>query len=182
MSRLGPEREQPLPLPLEARPFQGVAAIIVDRSTNLIYTVVETTNRPDYGKEAGMRTHPMETFDIGQTEDQALSQLFKQEVHETLTIIRTELIGYYGINIAAVRLFLVQTERNGSKNGAGLNHNWNGQEIRDPRWMKPEDLIREWVRMGVSEMVEDYLVGKRNVRRECKPVPLGLNYTNGSNR
>lgn len=178
MNGRGPEREQPLPL--EARPIQGVAAIIIPQLTDLIYTVVERENRPEYGKRAGDRTIPMETIEGVQTEEQTLVQLFEQEVYENLTIMGTEPIGYYGLcNIVGVRLFRVHVERNGlTNNGNGYNHNVRRHEVTDPRWMKPEDLLLERVRMGVPEMIEDYFLGRRGVRRECKPVPL-LNSPNG---
>ena len=171
-------------LPLEARPKQAVAAIIVDRQTNLIYTVVEKESHPEYGKEAGMRTHPMETIDTdrGQTEEEALDQLFDQEVHEKLVRIGAEFIGYYGVDVAAVKLYLIHVERNGvSHNGNedGYNHNVRRDEVTDPRWMKPEDLLLERVRMGVHEMIEDCFSGRRDVRRECRPVPLS-NPSNGA--
>jgi len=168
MNGSGPERERPRPL--EARPIQAVAAIIVD-PRDQIYTVVETNTRREYGKETGMRTIPMETLDPGEIPDQTLSRLFVEEVDEELTIVRREPFGLYGLNIAAARLFLVHVERNGGLTN-GNNHHSNGYEVRDPMWMKPEDLLQERVRMGVHEMIEDYLLGRRSAGRECKPVPL----------
>jgi hypothetical protein len=178
MNGFGPEGARTLPI--EARPIQGVASIIVDRN-DLIYTVVEKTSRPEYGKEAGMRTPPMETVIPGETPDQTLSRLFQEEVHERLTILGTEMIGLYGLNSAGVKLFVVHVDRSGhSHNGNGYNHNINGHEVTDPKWLKPEELMTERVRMGVAEMIGDYVSGNRDVRRECKPVPLGLPHTNGT--
>jgi hypothetical protein len=171
MNRLEIEKKQPPPF--ESRPIQGVAAIIVARSTNLIYTVVETTSRPEYGKEAGMRTIPMETIESGQKVEDALGQLFEQEVHENLNKIRVEFIRYYGIgNMVAARLYLVHVEKNGFlHNGNGYNRNVRAHEVTDPKWMAPEDLLRQRVRMGVPEMIEDYLLGVRGGERECKSLP-----------
>lgn len=177
MLRVEREIPQPLEARLEARDSQAVAAIIVDRSTNLIYTIEEKRDNPEYGKMAGMRTIPMETIEPGEDpEQQTLPRLFKEEVDifgDNIRILRTEYVGYYGVGAAAARLYLTYVERDGvTGNDNGRNNSDSEQDVVDPIWMPREEINSQWVRMGVAEMLEDAFSGKRNVIRECKPVPL----------
>lgn len=166
MNGLEPEREQLRPL--EARPIQGVAMVLIDPA-GLVYTNEEKASRPEYGKLAGMRATPMETKKPGETDEETLRRLFEEEVEENLVTDRPVELGFYGVGVAAVRCFIIPViERD------GINPNYKRREVTDPRWIPPTQLTNGlWVRQGVREMIGDYLSGARRIRREsCQSVSL----------
>lgn len=150
--------------PPEMRPIQAVSAIIFSTEGD-IYTVVETTSMPDYGKYAGMRTIPMETMKEGERHEDTLMRLIKEEVGDNVVkVLAYERIGIYGLNNAAATCYAVCAEFNGE-----IEPEIDG--VVDPKWIKPGDLLNRWTRGGVKEMIEDYLNGERNVSRStCMPV------------
>lgn len=159
-----------LPLPPEARALQAVAAIIIssDGLERRVYTIEETVDRTDYGKATGMRTIPMETANEGETKEETLRRLIDEEVGRGILEIRNiERIGIYGIGVAAATCFLVEVEVKNGQGSVDLG------DVKDPRWMKVEDLMTSWTRRGVKEMLEDFCAGRRGVsRNSCCPVPL----------
>lgn len=174
MSGFGSERGHPLPL--EARPKQGVAMVLLDPA-GLVYTNEEKASRPEYGKLAGMRAIPMETKKPGETDEETLRRLFEEEVKENLVIGRPVELGFYGVGVAAVRCFIVPVIGRD-----GINPDYNIQEVGDPKWIPPTQLTDGmWVRQGVREMIRDYLSGARRTRRECTSMSLSSSSTNGLN-
>lgn len=153
-------------IPLEARPTQAVAVILFSPE-ELIYTIVETESRPDYGKIAGMRTIPMETIDPGETCQTTFLKLLKEEVGEDIVDVKSvEEMGIYGINsAAAATCFVVQVERK------KFQYPQNLDGVIDPQWVTVSELLGVWTRQGVFEMIEDWRLGRRSVYRlSCRPV------------
>ncbi|MBI4092100.1 MAG: NUDIX hydrolase [Candidatus Levybacteria bacterium] len=166
MNRFGPEREQPRPL--EARPIQAVAAIIVDPD-GLIYTNIEKRGNSLYGKLPGMTALPMETIETatGETREDAMKRLVREEVAFNLVLTAPSEIGMFGVGIAAVTLYHMRVI---AKNGR--NPNFDTAELEDPKFRNPVKLTNGsvWVREGVPEMVADFQSGARGVyRMSCQP-------------
>lgn len=163
----GHERE--IPLPLEARPLQGVA-LIIRNSEGLIYTIEERDTKPEVGKFRGMRSIPMETIngETRETREQALWRLQSEEVAHNLIIEGPRLIGVYGVGTGAVWCYETTVI---SQNGR--NPNYRITEVGEPGWI-PIDELRNgnvWVREGVTEMATDYLSNTKGIRREsCQPA------------
>lgn len=146
-------------LPPEERSIQAVAAMIVCPE-GTVYTVVETVDRPEYGKLTGMRTIPMETMEPGETHVQTLSRLLKEEVGGNIVnVSASERLGIYGINDAAATFFVVEAVRNDSASDLVIDG------VLNPAWINFAELQSTWTRAGVAEMLEDYLQGRRNVVR-----------------
>ena len=168
MSGHGPERKQPLLLELEARPLQGVAAIIEDPDGS-IYTNKEKKGNPPYGKLPGMESIPMETIktEQGETQEEALRRLIEEEVAFNLALTDPEKIGMFGVGIAAVTLYHMRVV---AKNGK--NPNYKNEELEEPKFTNPDSLRNGtvWVRRGVPEMVDALQSGARGVyRMSCQP-------------
>ena len=167
MSGPRPEREQPLPL--EARPIQGVAAIIVD-SDGLIYTNIEKGGNPLYGKLPRMESIPMETIktEQGETREEAIRRLTVEEVAFNLVLTDPEEIGRFGVGIAAVTLYHMRVI---AKNGR--NPNFDTAELEDPKFRDPVELANGsvWVREGVPDMIMSFCSGARGTyKTSCQPV------------
>lgn len=172
MNGLGPEREQPLPL--EAKPTQGVALIIVRRPDRFIYTIRENETNTSYDKIAGMRSIPMETLKHGETRESALARLLIEEITERLEVTNFERVGMYGVGVAAVTCWTVEV---GPQVGINPHFSFynNGDGVSEPLWVPPDELINNgfWLRRGALEMVSDYLNGRKGVyRMSCQSVSL----------
>ena len=171
MSGHGPERKQPLLLELEARPLQGVAAIIEDPDGS-IYTNKEKKGNPPYGKLPGMESIPMETIktEQGETREEAIKRLTGEEVAFNLVLTDPEEIGRFGVGIAAVTLYHMRVI---AKNGR--NPNFDIAELEDPKFRDPVELTNGsvWVREGVPDMIMGYYSGARGIYKTfCQPARL----------
>ncbi|MBI4059283.1 hypothetical protein HY404_03535 [Candidatus Microgenomates bacterium] len=160
------ERSIELSISPEKRKLQAVAAAIILPS-GLLYTIEGTTNRPEYGKMAGMRSIPMETMKVEETHFDTLFRLAEEELGNGIIQIRKiERVGMYGIGVAGLTFYRMDVELLQEDNVPP------DSEVTKPLWMSPAELIDLWVRQGVVEMIEDLQAGKHGIIRETAPVPL----------
>lgn len=93
--------------------IRGVAVVLM-LPDGRVYTVEETTSRPNYGKMPGMRTIPMETLNEDELPKEGLKRLLfsgKEEIASGMIEVKeVEEIGVYTLNIAAVSLYKVKCE------------------------------------------------------------------------
>lgn len=135
-----------------------------------IYTVEETTSRPEYGKIAGMRTVPMETLGGGETEEEGVKRILfggDELAKGSIKVLEFQRVGLYLVGkIAQITLFRAECELLSSDELSALD------DVVAPLWLKPKDLLKFWVRQGVREMIKDVINNNWNIFRETKPVLL----------
>lgn len=137
-----------------------------------IYTVEETTSRPEYGKVAGMRTIPMETLGEGEAEEEGMNRILlggDEVVKGSIKVLEFQRVGLYLVGeIAQITLFRVECELLNSREISTTG------DVVAPLWLKLKDLLKFWVRQGVREMIEDIEKNRTDVSRETESVSLSF--------
>ncbi len=115
------------------RELAGVGALIIVPQTETFLTVRELTSSVRTIKEAGMRTHPMESLEPGETPQQGLKRLFVEEIKgipEELIVGAIDLCDVF-IGDKRVRNFLLAVDKPFNvQNGTMF------EEVTSPQWLE----------------------------------------------
>ncbi len=135
---------------------QGVALIIVNPERNIL-TVEEFFDKPLLQKERGMRTVPMETVHLGETDPDVLRRMFMpQEELPGIPIppLPGTFIDVYEV-VPGQRANLYFTNTDSFVLPVPNNDN---PEVGNYRWDRPEEVLSSWLRPGARDMVVDYML------------------------
>jgi len=152
--------------------IRGVA-LVVKNPQGQILILQELQSKPRVGKYAGMFSIPMETCEPGESDHDAMIRLAKEELPPELhlppfegilqshvgayQIVREVWVNLYSATVESAELPCPQdSERN---------------EVGNHQWMGPMEALGLWLRQGAWEMIKDFLVNSKGVRREHCQAP-----------
>lgn len=147
------------------RRVRGVALILTNPVGDILI-LRELRSKPHLGKLEGMLSVPMETSLSSEAAVSTLWRLHEEELPGlSLTLPGTYIGAYRIVPGAWVRLYTTIALSNRLPVVSGES-----PEVGDYRWVSVAEAADLWLRQGALEMIEDYVQGHRNVRREwCSP-------------
>lgn len=156
----------------EERKIIGVATIILSQDGKIL-VIQETEDKPWLDKKRGDWSIPAETIKEGETEMEALLRVIKEEVGENGDIIcnpENDWIGDYQFGVGSNiwgRAYLLHF--NGTSDTL-RSFSAERNEVINHRWIVPQEIRNLPRRKGVSEIVEDFIIGRRGIiQEECSP-------------
>ena len=145
--------------------LRGVALILTNPAGEIL-TLEEFETKIHVGKQAGMRSIPMETSYPGEPDESAVERLIAEELPgiEKQTQGPVLRIGRYQI-VAGAWVTLYKAEVIHTILPEKI-----GEGVGNYKWVAPEEALTFWLRQGAEEMIADFQQGKENavVQTTCK--------------
>ncbi|MBL7057780.1 NUDIX hydrolase [Patescibacteria group bacterium] len=149
--------------------FKFGVGLILRNPVGDILVHQELMSKPWLGKEIGDYSIPMETIELGETVQSCLNRLLFEEVGEDVVIALhpTKQILWYnilnkGIVVIFQARFICASNLEPAEKG----------EILPAGWMSPTKLLNQKMRVGVREIIQNYLGNTGITTREYNIIQI----------